>query len=79
MRDNEGCTGFYKITKKMSNWLLGHVIRRDEEHIGWGKCLGRMYQRKRRDRGTREKEEGTTENKMETCKPTILGKVGLLD
>ena len=40
-------------------------MRRDEEHI-----LGKVF---RTDIGpTREKEERTTENKMERCNPTIL-------
>ena len=52
-------------------------MRRDEEHT-----LRKVFRTDipgKRKRGTREKEEGTTEHKMETCNPTILGKVGLLD
>ena len=52
-------------------------MRRDEEHP-----LRKVFRTDipgKRKRGTSEKEEGTTENKMETCNPTILGKVGLLD
>ena len=33
----------------------------------------------KRKRGNRETEEGTTENKVETCNSTILRNVGLLD
>ena len=52
-------------------------MRRDEDHT-----LRKVYKTVipgEMERGTKEKEDGTTEHKMETCNPTILGKVGLLD
>ena len=54
-----------------------HTLRKVMKNTHWRKCLGRIPGT--RKRGTREKEDGTTENKMETCNPTILDKMGLLD
>ena len=53
------------------------MIRRDEENTP--RKVFRTDISGKRKRNTREKEDGTPENKMETCNPTIVGKVGLLD
>ena len=72
-----GTTSVVQASKKITERRLnryGHVTRRDGEH---------MYTEESVKSGhigpTRENEKWMTENKMERCNPTRLGKVGLLD